>query len=154
MRQVREWFNIYVLACTLLLCLTALAALTYTAFFSDPYLSYPVKAFPLVGDVKAFHPGDVVPLQVLRCNSDNVTHSYTISHALRGPDTEYNLLPVSAAMIDPGCTHGPSYINVLPAEHLKSGVYKFVGNTQIEGTFRQFSVYWESASFTVIGDMP
>lgn len=153
MKRISEWVNAYVIGSTLVLCLFALAALCYAAFYSEPYMSYPQPLFPIVGEQRTFHPGEIVKLQVARCNADSVTHSYSITHAIRGPDRDYTILPPSAAMIDPGCTTGVSYINVLPASDLKSGTYRLVGNTQIEGIFRQFAVYWESEPFEVIGDI-
>ena len=154
MKRYTNWANIYVIICTLMLCVSALSVLCYSAFFGAPYLSYPQYVFPLVGDKKVFHVGELVKLMVTRCNADPVIHSYTITHAIRRDDGDYTILPATSAMIDPGCTSGISYINVLPASDVKSGKYRLVGNAQIEGTFRQFAVYWESEPFEVIGDTP
>jgi len=153
MKRYANWANIYIIICTLMLCVGALSALCYTAFFKPPYLSYPNNVFPLVGDKKVFHPGEIVTLMVARCNAEPEIHSYTITHAIRRQDGDYTILPATAAMIDPGCTSGVSYINVLPKSDLKSGRYRIIGNAQIEGTFRQFAVYWESEPFEVIGDI-
>ena len=150
---MKRLINIYLHASALVLCLIGLATLCYAAFYSAPYLSYPNPVFPVVGDARVFHPGDVVRLTVSRCNADSVIHSYTITHATRGPDGDYTILPQGSTMIDPGCSTGISYINVLPVSDLKSGTYRFVGNSQIEGIFRQFAVYWESEPFEVIGDL-
>lgn len=144
--------NLYVIASSCLLCLVALGTLCYAAFFGEPYLSYPNSQFPIVGDSHVFHPGDVVMLKVKRCNADSVIHSYRITHALRGSNGDYTILPQTATMIDPGCSSGISYINELPKTDLKSGSYRFVGNSLIEGTFRQYDVFWESEPFDVIGD--
>jgi hypothetical protein len=150
---VKKLVNLYLLASTMLLSVIGIATLCYAAFYSAPYLTYPNPVFPLVGDVRVFHPGEVVKLTVARCNADSVIHSYSITHAIRGPNGDYTILPVGATMIDPGCSTGISYINVLPTSDLKSGTYRFVGNSQIEGIFRQFAVYWESEPFEVIGDL-
>ena len=154
MKRYTNWANIYVIICTLMLCVVALSALCYTAFYKPPYLSYANNVFPLVGDKKIFHAGEVVKLMVARCNADPIIHSYTITHAIRREDGDYTILPATSAMIDPGCTSGISYINVLPSSDVRPGKYRLVGNAQIEGTFRQFAVYWESESFEVIGDTP
>jgi hypothetical protein len=126
----------------------ALAAFVYVAFIEGPYLSYPDTPFPVVGTT--FHAGEIVPLRVTRCNSDNRQHSYYLAHAVMNVKTKATyVMPEEYVQVPMGCTFGISFTHRLPVV-LPPGQYIIFGGAQIRGTIRYFDVEWQSEPFVVV----
>lgn len=127
--------------------LAAVTAFFYVTFLEGPFLSYTQKTFiPLGGP---FHPGDTVPLQVTRCNSDSRRHSYAVTHTLQSTRGGTPItLPEVYVQIEPGCKTAASRINILPKD-LALGTYRIFGGGLVYGTVRTFDVEWSSDPFEV-----
>lgn len=124
-------------------------ALMYALFFEEPYLSYENLPFPPLTPIVIA--GDVVPLQVQRCNRSDNPKTYEIEHSLK--DVERNttiVLPSLVVQIEPGCHKSVSLINLVPAE-TPSGRYRVVGLAKIQGFLRPHLVEWYSGEFVVVG---
>lgn len=117
-------------------------------FFEPPYLTYTNLPFPtLVREIRA---GEVMPLQVIRCNNDDQTHNYVIAHSLENLDTHaYTLLPMVQLNISPGCHPGTSTINRVPPD-TPTGRYRVFGTAEIRGLLKTHIVEWYSQEFAVL----
>lgn len=126
----------------------AIAMLAYAMFFEKSYLSYYSQPFMIVGG--PFHPGEMVPMVVTRCNSDNVPHSYQLAHSLIEVTTSaYTVLPPAFIQAPAGCKQAISRVNVLPLD-IPAGRYRLSGGAQTTGILRTFDVSWVSEAFTVL----
>lgn len=122
--------------------------LFYFWFLEKPYLTYQNIPFPPV--IAEIHAGDIVPLNVVRCNSDRYVHNYESSHSLLNVETlEPILMPDIKVMISPGCHKGISLINKVPAE-APPGRYVVFGTADVYGTLREFHIEWRSEEFIVL----
>lgn len=131
----------------LALITAALSTLLYFFVLEKPWLTYENIPFPPT--IETVHPGDVMPLQVVRCNHDLVSHTYNLSHSLYEVNTHvYTLLPGVSAMISPGCADSISQLNRVP-ENTPPGRYILFGASEIDGTMRKFSVDWHSQEFNI-----
>lgn len=135
-------------AVSAVLCLMAMSATVfYFLFFERPFLTYSNVPFPVTQPV--IHPGDVVPLEVVRCNASNVTRTYTVSHTLESVPAGRNVvLPASPVTLPPGCTTALSLANELPA-NVPPGQYRLFGIAEVRGVLMVHYVEWYSKTFTV-----
>lgn len=130
-----------------IICTLSLVTGLYAAWFEKPYLSYPDLPFPAA--IQFARAGQVVPLKVMRCNSDNVSHNYLTTHAIKDVDTNtHTILPEVLVSIAPGCTTSESKINFVPLG-TTPGRKMFVGMVEIHGWFRTYNVDWHSDIFEV-----
>lgn len=126
----------------------SIAMLTYAMFIEKSYLSYYSQPFVIVGG--PFHVGDMVPMVITRCNSDNVSHSYQLAHSLIETSTsDYTVLPPAFIQVPPGCKQAVSRVNILPSD-LPAGRYRLSGGAQTTGILRTFDVNWVSEEFDVL----
>lgn len=122
----------------------------YVLFYEKAYLTY--LNMPFKSDREELHPGDLVGLNVGRCNRDKIAHSYLITNSLYEVDTRlFTLLPSVQLMVVPGCTTAISRINTLP-KALPPGRYKLFGTAEVHGTIRTFVIDWQSEAFNVKGN--
>lgn len=136
------------MACIFLSLMAAfVGTLFYITILEKPYLSYKNLPFPPV--MESARQGEIMPLRVIRCNSDSDPHSYDLSNSLFNLDTGvYTILPGFAVMISPGCTDAILRINRMPID-LPPGRYQLFGTAEIRGTVRTFIVDWHSVPFNV-----
>ena len=128
-------------------CLVATICVgSYYAFFEPPYLTYENLPFPVLTPV--VHDGEPVLLMVGRCNNDDKTRIYGISHRLVGEHLTI-LLSAVPTSIEPGCTTAISAVNVIP-KGVPPGTYHIEGYAEVQGTLRTSSVSWRSATFQVV----
>lgn len=119
----------------------------YFAYFQPPFLSY--GNLPMPVRTPHVHPGDPVELTVVRCNSDNKTRIYGVSHQLVHVDGgEVIVLPASQTSVEPGCHESVSAINVVPPG-TPPGLYVIEGYGEAQATLRAVSVRWVSQPFEV-----
>lgn len=129
------------------------AIFMYMLFFQTPYLTYENLPFPTV--IEQVAPGEVMPIQIARCNSDHVLHNYTTTRAIervdpdKHGDPDYIMLPPSHVNIVPGCTTSISLLNRMP-EHVPPGKYRLLGVAEVETPFRTHLVKWYSQTFQVV----
>ena len=132
----------------LVLVAAAISTMFYFTLLEQPYLTYENLPFPTT--VESVKQGEIIPVRVIRCNSDSTTHSFALSNSLYNIDTgQYTLLPGFSIMIAPGCTDAISRINRMPTD-LLPGRYKLFGTAEIRGKIRTFIVDWNSAPFNVL----
>jgi hypothetical protein len=115
-----------------------------------PYLSYPQLPFPV--EVRSVKRGDIIPIDIVRCNSDSVAHSYSVSRALRNVDGSNRLVPMESiySLIPPGCHKAmPSPVHRVPL-CTPLGRYQFFGGAIVQGKTHPFEVTFMSAEFDVI----
>lgn len=126
----------------------SIAMLTYAMVIEKSYLSYSGQPFVIVGG--PFHRGDMVPMVVTRCNSDDVAHSYQLAHSLIEATTSaYTVLPPAFIQAPAGCQQAVSRVNALPND-LPAGRYRLSGGAQTTGIIRTFDVSWVSEEFDVL----
>lgn len=129
------------------LCLIAVMAIGgYYAFLEPPFLSYGNLPFPVL--TPRVKDGNVVLLDVSRCNSDTKIRIYVVAHSLVG-ETMTILLPALPTSIRPGCSQSFSAINVVPL-NTPPGTYHIEGYAEVQGTLRTSSIAWRSESFEVV----
>lgn len=117
-------------------------------FLQPPYLSYGNLPFPVLRDP---YPGEAVLLRVRRCNSDDKTRVYAISHRLvsETPGTPDIVLPAALASVPPGCTTSNSVANVIPMG-TPPGRYVVEGFGESSTLLRDAPVFWYSEPFSVL----
>lgn len=126
----------------------AMLALFYFLFLEQPYLVYRNVPFPAVAQkVRA---GEVVPLRVSLCNNAPEPHQYTVSRSLHEVNTKA-VIYMAAILVPgvPGCIEAISLAHTVPKE-APPGTYQVIGQTQVEGTLRNFRVDWLSQPFQVV----
>jgi hypothetical protein len=117
-------------------------------FFDKPYLTYKNLPFPAITQV--VHAGDVVILDIIRCNADKQTHVYNTTHSLVEVKKEvYTILPDVRVKLEHGCTQGKSEVNRTPI-NLPAGRYKVIGTAEVPGLLRMHQVDWFSQEFDVV----
>lgn len=118
-------------------------------FIEIPALSYKNLPFPaLLPQVMA---GEIIPLQINRCNSSDENQNYNTTRTLENIVThESYLLPESRTLIKPGCDSVTSRFNLMP-EDLPSGRYYLYGTAEVRGHAHLLIVDWRSPEFNVIG---
>lgn len=131
----------------LVVCLVGVGSMFYVLFYEKAYLEY--MNLPFKPDGQILHPGDLVGLNVARCNRDKIAHSYLVTNSLYEVNTGlFTLLPSVQLMVIPGCTNAISRINTLP-KVLPLGRYKLFGTAAVPGTIRTFVLDWQSEPFNV-----
>ena len=141
---------------TMLISLCVLIFITsgfYVLFIEKSYLSYPSLPFPV--RASALRPGDVIPMDISRCNSDKVDHSYSVARALREVKTN-RIVPMEPiySMIPVGCmTASPSKVHKVPLD-TEPGRYEFYGGAVTHGIVRTFDVNFRSQQFDVLPALP
>ena len=123
------------------------------AYTEEAWLSYRNVPFPPL--VSVVHPGELVPLRVVRCSSRKELSNYVITRRLHNIDTdEYYVLGESNVQISPGCTDETSLANRAPetvsgGRPTSAGQYEIVGLARVPGMFRTFEVAWRSGRFRI-----
>ena len=136
--------NIFLIA----LSIVAAVAL-YFAFFEPPFLSYP--RLPLAPTKRFVKPGEIVPLQVLRCSSSATPRTYTIARSMQLISTgRHYVMPDILIEIKPGCHDATSLAHHVPLG-IPDGEYKILGLSEVPGAWRTNYVGWESGPFIVYG---
>lgn len=124
----------------------ALVLYLWASRFEAPFLYYQNLPFPVMATV---HAGDVVQLQVERCNSDSITHKYRTTRKLTNAETgKDDLLPDVEVEIKPGCHRSTSKVNEIPPT-TTPGTYIVGGIAEVEGRFRRHQIPWYSEPFQV-----
>lgn len=145
----RNRFMIFLSLMFLMVLSVGTGAMFYVLFWEKAYLSY--TNIPFESDHQELHPGDLVGLNVGRCNRDKIAHSYLVTNSLYEVNTKlFTLLPSVQLMVVPGCTTAISRINTLP-KALPPGQYKLFGTAEAHGTIRTFILDWQSETFNVKG---
>lgn len=125
------------------------AVFLYALFLDRPYLSYPELPMRVIGTT--FHAGDVVPVEVYRCNSAIEPRTFMSSRALVNVLTQLPVEPVvSLIEAKPGCAE--RFINVsnrIPV-NTPPGIYHYAGRSEINGLLRTFDVIWATQDFEVL----
>lgn len=119
-------------------------------FFEPPFLEYTNLPFPVENPVVA--PGETVRLLVRRCNTEDKTRIYGISHMMRpvGDDKATPIvLPATQASVAPGCEVAISTINTVPS-NVAPGMYYIDGYGEVQGTIRNHFIHWYSKPFEVV----
>lgn len=125
----------------------------YVLFIEKSYLSYPKIPFPV--QVAALRPGDSIPMEITRCNSDKTSHSYSVARALREVNTN-RIIPMDPfySMVPAGCLSAmPSMVHKVPLE-TRPGRYEFYGGAETHGIVRTFDVIFRSEQFDVLPALP
>lgn len=123
----------------------------YIEHYEKPWLHYENVPFPAL---KTFaYPGTSMPIHVVRCNDDKISHTYTITRMLErvvnnGEDREYMQLPDVIAGIQPGCEQGDFTGHIIPIG-TRAGVWRLIGISEIRGTLHNHLVEWHSVPFEV-----
>lgn len=126
---------------------TAVCTLLYFMVGEKSALSY--RNIPFPATIESVRVGEVIPLRVVRCNSDSVPRTYNLTHSLYEVNKGfYILLPGVSAMIQPGCADSISALNRVPVD-TPPGRYKLFGASEVRGTLRTFSVEWHSGEFDI-----
>lgn len=157
-----KWALGMILSFLFVICLT-IGGLFYNVILATPYLTYPELPFQAIppnttiaefskekSKRVAVKQGEIIPLIVNKCNRDNISHAYNVSHSLMEINrNEITPLPPVSTLVKPGCNTSISRINRTPQD-LPAGTYKVFGYAEIKGTVKTFSVDWESTAFDVI----
>lgn len=133
----------------------AVSLLIYFLYFEEPWLSYGNIPFPILKT--PVHFGEVAPMTVVRCNSSDRPHTYTLSYSIENLDTgHFTAVPPVIVMAEPGCHAATSLANVLPesSPEVPPGHYRTVGLSEVNGTLKTFEVEWYSQPFEVITAEP
>lgn len=125
----------------------AIAALL---LLEPPWLSYETMPFKVLSPHVVA--GDSARLFVKRCNSDNKTRIYSLSHELVSCDgkTPAIVLPPNATAIGPGCTGSESGKNNVIPEGTPAGCYYLRGFAESPGFVKNTLVPWSSERFQVV----
>ena len=138
----------------ILLCVTVfIVSGFYVLFIEKSYLSYPNAPFPV--RATALRPGDVIPMEIARCNKDRVDHSYSVARALREVRTG-KIIPMESfySMAPAGCDLPSVWrIHKVPAD-AEPGRYEFFGGAVTHGIVRTFDVNFKSQQFDVLPALP
>lgn len=109
------------------------------------YKNLPFPVYP-----KTVKPGEPVPALVERCNISNQLVTYKITRILMSVDGgESVILPPIDVILEPGCKNSKSMVSVIPMG-TKPGMYRLVGNAELDGTLRKFSMDWYTETFEVV----
>ena len=141
--------NLKYLTALILFSLTAMMSTAfYFLIFEKPYLVYRNIPFPPL--VKAVHEGEVIPIKVSLCNNSRVPTTFTLARSLQEVDTRATIF-MSDVLIRsaPGCREAVSLAHVIPYG-VPPGNYRLIGQTEIEGTLRNFRIGWDSLPFQVL----
>ena len=141
----------YVASLVIAVVLTLVFVIFYFVFFEKPYLRY--TNLPLPALKSSVHPGEVMPLHVARCNSDSVSHVYTLARTLErvttnGNARDYILMRDLKVGIPKGCDEADSVMHVVPTETPK-GTWRLIGTADVQGMLLHHTVEWYSVSFEV-----
>lgn len=151
--------NIMARAAVAFVCmLAAIVAFTaYATFFEKPWLEYRNLPFPPLsltrpldtGEILKVSPGEVVPLEVARCNLSHSNQTYLTTHAVMNVETKTPyILDDALVSLDPGCRKGVSLLNKLP-QNIPPGKYIVFGTAQVRGIAKMIYVDWFSGPFNV-----
>lgn len=114
----------------------------------EPWLYYQNRPFPL--KAMQIYPGDVVPLEVERCNSTDENRTYRTTHNMRNEDTGIvTMLPDAKADIGPGCHRANSRLNVVPLS-IAPGRYTSFGTAVINMWFSDREIRWDSEVYVIL----
>lgn len=125
----------------------------YVLFLEKSYLSYPKMPFPV--QVATLRPGDFIPMEITRCNSDKIDHSYNVARAIREVHTG-KIVPMDPfySLIPAGCSTAlPSRVHRVPLD-TEPGRYEFYGGAETHGIVRIFDVIFRSQQFDVLPALP
>lgn len=131
----------------------AVAIFMYMLFLQAPYLTYENLPFPTTLEQVAS--GDVMPVYIVRCNSDPIPHNYNTTRSIerlddrKAGDPKYVMLTPAEVNIPPGCSTSVSLLNRLP-EHVPPGRYRLIGAAEVQTPFRTHFVQWYSQAFQVV----
>jgi len=129
------------------LSVTALALLVYGCWIEKPHIRY--EGVPFAVGPGPFRPGQVIPMQVTRCNDTKTDGVYTVAHALKNVTTgAVYVMEPRVTVIQPGCKTVTSLINVVPPG-TPPGRYFLTGSALASGSLRSWIVPWHSQPFEV-----
>ena len=138
----------YMLVITTLLALCLVCTWVWAKYIDESWLYYQNRPFPL--KLTQIYPGDVVPLEIERCNNSAEFRTYGTTHNLRDLKTGIiTLLPDAKVEIEPGCHRGNSRFNIIPASQ-KTGTYTVFGRAIIGMRIGTREIPWESEPFEVL----
>jgi hypothetical protein len=127
-----------------------LAIITWLAV-QPPAISYPELPFKIHGETHTFHPGEVVPIILIRCNRLQKPIMYEITRSLANISTNVTFVfpGTTKTILAPGCAQSISVIHQLP-KILESGVYQITGAATYKGPFNDIDVSFYSEPFAVV----
>ena len=124
------------------------AVFIYALFLERPYLSYPTLPMRVIGTT--FQAGDMVPIEVQRCNSAVEEKTFLSSRALVNVVTNLPVEPkMSLIEAKPGCTDKFTNASVRIPIDTPPGIYHYAGRSDINGLLRTFDVNWYTQDFEV-----
>jgi hypothetical protein len=148
MKSLKQNFSMCLACAFVTTVIISTTVLGWLVVFDRPYLTYNNLPFPtLLQQVRA---GEVIPLRVERCNSDDVPHTYNTTHSVEEIDKHtYTDMPDVRILISPGCTSSTNLVNRLPP-NLPPGRYRVFGTAEVQGVIRMHNVEWHSQPFQVV----
>jgi hypothetical protein len=122
----------------------------YFVFFEKPWLTYENLPFPI--KIQPVFPGELIPIEVLRCNKSGKTQHYSIARSLENIKTgEFTTLPPIEVNMKAGCDAEPQMSTAHYAPLLmKDGEYRLFGTSQIQGLIVTHMVEWTSINFKIV----
>jgi len=123
------------------------AWIVYLFLLEPPPVTYTNLPFPTAS--AKVNPGEVIPLKIRRCSSQDKIILATLTRTLENMEyRDFVSLPSTITQIQPGCTENISHTNRVP-ENIQPGVYRVVGVAEVAGTLRNHNVVYFSEPFVV-----
>lgn len=146
-----RWFFAMV-TFTVMMAITCAVLGLWAEFIEQPWFNYRNLPFPTAA--RTFYPGDVVLLNVERCNHTAKTQSYNTTHNMRNEDTGISeMLPDRRIDIEPGCHPTLSRLNTAPIT-TKPGTYTLWGTAVIQMRVGEREVPWNTETFQILPAKP
>lgn len=132
----------------LAIAVTVIALIVYLTIIEKPYLSYTTLPIPVIK--KTVQPGEILPLNVARCNASKERKVFTSTRLLEnvGEDQEMLVMEVVGVSIRPGCWTSTVFSHRIP-ESAQPGRYRLIGVSTVPGMIRNFLVSWYSEPFEI-----
>lgn len=105
--------------------------------------------FKLVSPDKIYHPGDIVPVIVIRCSAKSKAFTYVVIRGFYNKITDTTeMISAVKATVEPGCSETISKLHQLP-KNFAPGTYTIVGMADVPDLFGIKRVTFESDPFKV-----
>lgn len=123
--------------------------IVYLTLIEEPYLSY--QTLPIPVTLKTVRPGEIIPLNITRCNTAKERKVYTSTRLLEniGEDQEMLVMELVGVSLRPGCWQSVIHSHRIP-DSAQPGRYRLVGVATVPGLIRNFLVSWYTEPFNVV----